>query len=126
MMDITADEIGGSPPSTITNKKELQMAQDEIKILRGKLNNSEEKCATLETTNQSLVENLNKAIENNQQMKQNIDDEIQSKLTMITKLNEDLKNLRENYEKIVAEKDAEMLQLKNNAENYVKQGEKLR
>lgn len=117
--------VGGSSFSS-SNKKELQMAQDEIKILRGKLTNSEEKCSTLESTNQSLVENLNKAIENSQQMKQNIDDEIQSKLTIITQLNEDLQNLKEKYEKIVAEKDAEIAQLKTNADNYGRQTEKLR
>ncbi|KAH9422519.1 hypothetical protein DERP_003195 [Dermatophagoides pteronyssinus] len=122
MITDSGDEMNVS----IGGKKELQMAQDEIKILRGKLNNSEEKCSTLETTNQSLVENLNKAIENNQQMKQNIDDEIQSKLSLIAKLNKDLKNLREKYEKIVAEKDLEIEQLKKNANDYGRQTEKLR
>lgn len=130
VMDVIPENI----LSNVTNnnllsgdsRKNLQMAQDEIKILRGKLANSEEKFQNLQSINVALEENFNKLVKNNNDIKNSVDSQIQLKMLTINNLNQDLTNLREYYDKLVGEKETEIIELKQKSEAYYKELQKIK
>lgn len=93
-------------------KKQLQSAQDEIKILKGKLNNSEVACENMKSINNSLEENLNQLMSSSEDFKTKLETETKSKIDQVKNLLAELNDLRVQYDKMVTEKDAEFDELK--------------
>ncbi|KAJ6217893.1 hypothetical protein RDWZM_009050 [Blomia tropicalis] len=84
--------------------RQLASLQDEVKVLKGKLKNSELSYENLKSINSSLETNLQKLIVNNQEIKANLDNEMATRLKVIEELNVELANTRQQYETIVEEK----------------------
>lgn len=106
-------------PATIDKtdyKKQLQVATDEVKILKGKLSNLEASYENLKAINITLETNLNQHIQSNDQVKSNFDVELTEKLKRIEELNNQLKLTQAEMDAIVQQKNDEIGQLQKSFE----------
>lgn len=100
--------------STLTDyKKKLQLAQEDIKLLTGKLANSESAHEELEKRSLTLEENLNKVIAENTAIESELTSKLEGKSEEIENLSQQLVQLRSEHEQIVQIKNNEISQCKN-------------
>ncbi|KAH9405292.1 hypothetical protein TYRP_001137, partial [Tyrophagus putrescentiae] len=104
---------GGSDGSNLIpsadQKRQIAHLQDEIKVLKGKLANSEASCESLKAFNASLEENLAQMVAHNDETRVSIERELQSKADAIRQLEQEIEAARQSHETIVAEKNAQEL-----------------
>ena len=121
-----ASTVGDSSTINSDQKRQLLNLQDEVKVLKGKLTNSEATCENMKSINLTLEENLNKLISNNEENSHNFTSELQNKSESIRKLLEELNTTREEYDLIVAQKNATIEQIKASADSNAQQIEELK
>ena len=107
-------------------KRQIAHLQDEIKVLKGKLANSEASCESLKAFNASLEENLAQMVAHNDETRVSIERELQSKADAIRQLEQEIEAARQSHESIVAEKNAQVEQALASASENVSVIEELK
>ncbi|KPM05118.1 hypothetical protein QR98_0035770 [Sarcoptes scabiei] len=119
----TIDQHQNVPDGSV--KKDLQIAQDEIKVLRGKLANSEQKCRSFQELNGSLESSMSRMIEENEKIKNDINEEIKNKTLIIDTLRGDLETLSEKNRILIEENNFSLDRLDKIKSEYEKRLERI-